>query len=62
MWPWLLQRVTAVILLLGLAVHLFALHIVNLGSLSYDNVAGRLASRASSWSTSPCSGRASSTL
>ena len=39
MWPWLLQRVTAVILLLGLAVHLFALHIVNLGSLSYDNVA-----------------------
>ncbi len=44
MWPWLLQRVTAVVLLLGLAVHLFSLHIVNLGSLSYDNVAGRLSS------------------
>ena len=44
MWPWLFQRITAVVLIVGLSVHLFALHIVNLGSLSYDNVAARLAS------------------
>jgi succinate dehydrogenase membrane anchor subunit len=44
MWPWLFQRITAVVLIVGLAVHLFALHVVNLGSLSYDNVAGRLSS------------------
>lgn len=42
MWPWLLQRITAVVLLLGLAVHLIALHVVNLGSLDYSTVAGRL--------------------
>ncbi len=44
MWPWLFQRITAVVLILGLAVHLFALHIVDLGSLNYANVADRLTS------------------
>lgn len=43
MWLWLLQRVTAVILLLGLAAHVIVTHSLNLGELSYDNVAGRLA-------------------
>lgn len=43
MWLWLLQRVTAVVLVLGLAVHIVATHVLNLGDLSYDNVAGRLA-------------------
>lgn len=43
MWLWLLQRVTAVILLLGLAAHIIVTHSLNLGELSYDNVAGRLA-------------------
>lgn len=44
MWLWLLQRVTAVILLLGLTAHLIATHALNIGELSYDNVGGRLAS------------------
>lgn len=44
MWSWILQRLTAVVLLFGLAVHLIALHILNIGDLTYDNVAGRLAS------------------
>ena len=44
MWLWLLQRVTAVVLLLGLAAHVIATHALDLGDLSYDNVAGRLAS------------------
>ncbi|MHB1342922.1 MAG: succinate dehydrogenase, cytochrome b556 subunit [Thermoleophilia bacterium] len=43
MWLWLLQRVTAVILLLGLAAHIIVTHSLNLGELSYDNVAARLA-------------------
>lgn len=44
MWLWLLQRVTAVVLVVGLAVHLIVLHAFNLGDLSYDNVAARVAS------------------
>ncbi|HZK48046.1 MAG TPA: succinate dehydrogenase, cytochrome b556 subunit [Thermoleophilia bacterium] len=44
MWLWLLQRVTAVLLLLFLTAHLIATHVLNLGELSYDNVGGRLAS------------------
>ncbi|GAB4246733.1 MAG: succinate dehydrogenase hydrophobic membrane anchor subunit [Thermoleophilia bacterium] len=43
-WPWFLQRVTAVLLLYGLTVHLVVLHIFNLGQLSFDNIADRLAS------------------
>lgn len=44
MWAWLFQRITAIILVFGLAVHLVSLHVVNIGDLTYDNVAGRLAS------------------
>lgn len=43
MWPWLLQRVTAVVLLFGLAVHLVVLHLFGLGELTYDSIATRVA-------------------
>ncbi len=43
-WLWLLQRVSAVILLVGLLTHLIATHIFNIGELSYDNIAERLQS------------------
>ena len=42
-WGWFMQRVTAVILLVGLGTHLVATHILNIGELSYDNIAARLA-------------------
>jgi succinate dehydrogenase cytochrome b556 subunit len=44
MWPWLLQRITAVYLLFGLLVHIIATHIFNIGQLSYDNIGQRLTS------------------
>jgi succinate dehydrogenase / fumarate reductase, cytochrome b subunit len=44
MWLWLLQRVSAVVLLVALVSHLVATHLLNLGELSYDNIAHRLAS------------------
>ena len=43
MWAWLFQRITAVLLIVMLAVHLVFTHILNIGELSYDNIAGRLA-------------------
>jgi succinate dehydrogenase hydrophobic anchor subunit len=42
-WGWFMQRVTAVILIVGLGTHLVATHILNAGELSYDNIAARLA-------------------
>ena len=42
-WGWLMQRVTAVILLVGLGAHLIATHLLNAGHLSYGNIASRLA-------------------
>ena len=42
MWLWLLQRLSAVVLLLALISHLVATHLLNLGQLSYDNIAHRL--------------------
>jgi succinate dehydrogenase cytochrome b556 subunit len=42
-WGWLMQRVTAVVLIVGLGTHLVATHILNIGDLSYDNIAARLA-------------------
>jgi succinate dehydrogenase cytochrome b556 subunit len=42
-WGWFMQRVTAVILIVGLGTHLVATHILNIGELGYDNIAGRLA-------------------
>jgi succinate dehydrogenase cytochrome b556 subunit len=44
MWAWLFQRITAVLLFVGLATHLGATHIFAIGDLSYDNIADRLAS------------------
>ena len=43
MWPWLLQRVTAVLVFFTIATHMVATHILNIGDLSYDNIANRLA-------------------
>jgi succinate dehydrogenase hydrophobic membrane anchor protein len=43
MWPWLMQRVTAVLVFVTMAIHLTATHILNIGDLSYSNIAGRLA-------------------
>ncbi|MGZ3577278.1 MAG: hypothetical protein ACXVA3_18670, partial [Vulcanimicrobiaceae bacterium] len=42
-WGWFMQRVTAVILIVGLGTHIVATHILNVGELSYDNIAARLA-------------------
>lgn len=44
MWAWLLQRITAVLLIVGFASHLISTHIMAIGELSYDNIAHRLAS------------------
>lgn len=44
MWPWLLQRITAVVLIYALAVHLVVTHIFNLGELTFANVDERLES------------------
>ena len=44
MWLWLLQRVSAVVLLVALITHLVATHLFNLGKLSYDNIGQRLTS------------------
>src|ERR1039457_5810796 len=43
MWAWLMQRVTAVLLIACLAIHLTATHIFNIGKLDFDNIAARLA-------------------
>ncbi len=45
MWSWLLQRVTAVLLIVCLAVHLILTHILNIGELDYENIGARLAHR-----------------
>ena len=44
MWLWLLQRVSAVVLLVALFTHIVATHLLNIGKLSYDNIAHRLMS------------------
>ena len=43
MWAWLFQRITAVVLIVCLAIHLIFTHILSIGELDYDNVANRLA-------------------
>jgi len=43
MWAWLLQRITAILIIVCLAIHLVLTHIFNIGELDYDNVANRLA-------------------
>jgi succinate dehydrogenase hydrophobic anchor subunit len=44
MWAWLAQRVTAVVLIVGLLTHLVATHVFNLGHLSFLNISDRLGS------------------
>ncbi len=46
MWAWLFQRITAVVLIIGLLTHLIATHIFGLGHLSYLNIDHRLSSDA----------------
>ena len=44
MWAWLLQRITAGVLLFGLTSHLVATHVMAIGQLSDSNIGLRLAS------------------
>jgi succinate dehydrogenase / fumarate reductase cytochrome b subunit len=46
MWPWLGQRVTAVVILVTIIVHLVLTHFVAIGELSFDDIGERLASTA----------------
>lgn len=43
MWAWLFQRITAILLIVCLALHLFLTHVMNIGELNYENVLNRLA-------------------
>lgn len=43
MWSWLFQRITAVLLIVCLAIHLILTHIANIGQLDVANVSARLA-------------------
>ena len=43
MWAWLFQRVTAVLLIVCLAIHLILTHIANIGQIDMANIASRLA-------------------
>jgi succinate dehydrogenase cytochrome b556 subunit len=43
MWAWLFQRITAVFLIVGLAIHLGATHLLNIGRLDYVNIGERVA-------------------
>jgi succinate dehydrogenase / fumarate reductase cytochrome b subunit len=42
MWPWLGQRVTAVLVIVTIMIHLVLTHYVAIGELSYDNIGERL--------------------
>jgi succinate dehydrogenase hydrophobic anchor subunit len=42
LWPWLLQRVSGLFLVYALAVHLWAVHVVSAGRLSWDTITARL--------------------
>jgi succinate dehydrogenase cytochrome b556 subunit len=43
MWPWLGQRVTAVLVIVTIMVHLLLTHYIAIGQLSFDNIGDRLA-------------------
>ena len=43
MWPWLGQRVTAVLVIVTIMVHLVLTHYIAIGELSFDNIGARLA-------------------
>jgi succinate dehydrogenase hydrophobic membrane anchor protein len=42
MWPWLGQRVTAVLVIVTIIVHIVLTHYVSIGDLSFDNITSRL--------------------
>lgn len=42
LWPWLLQRVSGLFLVYALAVHLWAVHVVSAGHLSWHTITARL--------------------
>lgn len=46
MWPWLGQRVTAVVIIVTIMVHLVLTHFVAIGQLSFDDIGARLGSTA----------------
>jgi succinate dehydrogenase cytochrome b556 subunit len=43
MWAWLFQRITAVLLLVCLAIHLIFTHILGIGDINYDTIGQRVA-------------------
>jgi succinate dehydrogenase cytochrome b556 subunit len=43
MWAWLFQRITAVLLIVCLAIHLILTHLLHIGDLTYDTVGKRVA-------------------
>lgn len=43
MWAWLFQRITAVLIIVTLGIHLILTHILNIGEIDYNNIAGRVA-------------------
>jgi succinate dehydrogenase / fumarate reductase cytochrome b subunit len=46
MWPWLGQRVTAVLVLVTIAVHLILTHYIAIGELSFADIGQRLGATA----------------
>jgi len=46
MWPWLGQRVTAVLVLVTIAVHLILTHYIAIGELSFADIGRRLGATA----------------
>lgn len=46
MWTWLLQRVTGLLLVFYLFLHLWVLHYANLGRVTFDEILARLQSPA----------------
>lgn len=46
MWPWLGQRVTAVVVIVTIGVHLVLTHLFAIGELSFDDIGDRLANSA----------------
>jgi succinate dehydrogenase hydrophobic anchor subunit len=46
MWPWLGQRVTAVLVIVTILIHLVLTHYIAIGHIDYDNIGARLATGA----------------
>lgn len=42
MWSWILQRVTAVLVIVTLAIHLIFTHIIGIGDISFNTIGERL--------------------